>query len=139
MQALLYISPQEILMGREVQYPLTPELKSNLDKLLVSVNRLRVYYGKPLIVTSGYRPGHYNEKAKGAKDSAHLYCQAVDFRDKDQALAKWLMSNPQMLMDCGLYMEDPQYTPTWIHVQIRKPPSGQYVFKPGKAVLKSVA
>ncbi len=131
MQGLLYISPQEILKGREVKHPLSQQMKENLDKLLVATNRLRVYYGKPLIVSSGYRPGEYNERAKGAPNSAHLTCEAVDFRDPDRELARWILNNTQVLFDCGLYLEDPQYTPTWVHVQIRKPPSGQLVFKPG--------
>ena len=119
-------------MGRDREYPLRQELKDNLDKLLSSVNQLRSLYGKPLIVSSGYRPGTYNEAAKGAKDSAHLYCLAVDFKDKDQELSKWLLSRPDVLEACGLYMEDPAFTKSWCHLQLRRPASGNLVFKPDK-------
>ena len=126
----MFISPNEILMGREAQFPLTPEMKQNLDLLLISVNRLRALWGKPLIVSSGYRPGAYNAQAGGAKASNHMICAAVDFKDPEQKLAKWLISRLDVLEACGLYMEDPSATPTWCHVQIKPPGSGRRIFKP---------
>lgn len=124
----MFISPQEILQGREVEYPLSPELRSNLDKLLVAVNKLRAYYGKPLFVSSGYRPGKYNVKAGGSSKSSHLSCEAVDFHDVSRELTKFLISRLDVLEDCGLYMESPDATPTWVHVQIR--PTVNRIFKP---------
>lgn len=117
-------------MSREIEYPLTPELKQNLDKLLVAVNRLRAMWGKPLIVSSGYRPGKYNKAAGGAQNSCHLTCEAVDFRDPDAELAKWLISRLDVLENCGLYMESPDRTKGWVHVQLRAPTSGRRIFQP---------
>lgn len=117
-------------MGREVANPLTPEMKKNLDKLLIAVNRLRAMWGKPLVVSSGYRPPAQNAAAGGAKKSNHMICAAVDFRDPDQELAKWLISRLDVLEACGLYMEDPSATPTWCHVQVIAPGSGRRIFRP---------
>lgn len=124
------ITPQEILMGREVENPLTAEAKKNLDRLLICVNRLRAMYGKPMVVSSGYRPAAINAKVGGAKQSHHMTCAAVDFVDKDGALAKWILSRPDVLQACALYLEDPASTKGWIHVQIYPPKSGRRIFEP---------
>lgn len=120
------ITKKEILMGRDVEFPLSTVLEENLENLLVAVNKLRTLYGKPMYVSSGYRPGHYNWDVQGAANSPHITCQAVDFKDKDHALRKFI--TVEILEQCGLYMESPEYTPTWVHVQIR--PTKNRIFKP---------
>ena len=120
------IKREEILMGRDAEYPLSQDLDNNLSKLLIAVNKLRTLYGKPMIVSSGYRPGKYNVAAGGAKGSSHLSCEAVDFKDADKALKTWITVD--ILEECGLYMEHPDHTPTWLHVQIR--PTQNRIFKP---------
>jgi hypothetical protein len=129
-----FVAPHEILMGREVAHPLSPNAKMNLDRLLIAVNRLRALWGKPLIVSSGYRPAAINKAAGGAKASHHLHCAAVDFRDPEGLLARWLISRLDVLEACALWMEDPQYTKNergrWVHCQIYPPKSGARIFKP---------
>lgn len=120
------ITRKEILMGRDSEYPLTPELEENLAKLLESVNKLRNLYGKPMIVSSGYRPGKYNKAAGGAKKSSHLTCEAVDFRDIDKKLKDFCTE--KILKECNLYMEHPDHTESWCHVQIR--PTKNRIFRP---------
>ena len=100
------ISRDEVLMGRDVEFPLTPELEANLSKLLEAVNKLRTLYGKPMIVNSGYRPGHYNTDAGGAPNSAHQLCEAIDIKDEDGEVKKWI--TVEILEQCGLYQEDPK-------------------------------
>lgn len=119
------ISRDEILMGRDAEFPLTPELEANLAKLLIAVNKLRALYGKPMVVSSGYRPGHYNSDAGGAKGSCHLVCMAVDFKDGDGALKAWI--TPEILEECELWQEDPAKTVSWLHVDIK--PRANRVFK----------
>jgi len=120
------ISEDEILMGRDEEYPLSDSLRANLQDLLVAVNKLRTLYGKPMYVSSGYRPGHYNSAAGGAPNSAHCICMAVDFKDADGALKSWITID--ILEQCGLYQEDPGHTPTWLHVQTR--PTVNRIFMP---------
>lgn len=122
------VTRKEILMGRDSEYPLNATLEANLGKLLVAVNKLRQKWGKPLIVSSGYRPGRYNKIAGGASKSLHTTCEAVDFYDPKQELSGWLMKNQQVLHDCGLWMESPTYTKTWCHVDLK--PRHRRVFIP---------
>ena len=110
------VSRKEILMNRDEEYPLTPEMEDNLSKLLEAVNKLRTLYGKPMYVSSGYRPGKYNEAAGGAKKSAHLVCKAVDFKDVNEELETWITD--EILEQCGLWREDPEKTKGWVHVDI---------------------
>lgn len=122
------ISRAEILMGRDVEFPLDQALEANLEKLLTAVNLLRKAYGKPMFVSSGYRPGRFNKAAGGASRSAHITCEAVDFKDADGSLAKWCLANLTVLEDAGLYLENPTKTVGWLHVQIR--PTKSRVFNP---------
>lgn len=119
-------------MGREIQYPLDEQQEKNLELLLIAVNKLRTLYGKPMMVTSGYRPGHYNTRAGGGKKSAHLTAEACDFADKDRSLTNFCTD--EILEQCGLFMEDPTVATTWTHLQTRIPKSkvnGRIrVFKP---------
>lgn len=122
------ISRDEILMGRDVEYPLTEELETNLTTLMIAANKLRDLYGKPMFVSSGYRPGRFNTAAGGAKNSSHEWCEAIDFHDRDSALKNWITS--EILEQCGLYMENAGATLSWLHIQIRRPLSGSRVFFP---------
>ncbi|WP_081773887.1 D-Ala-D-Ala carboxypeptidase family metallohydrolase [Ahrensia sp. 13_GOM-1096m] len=69
-------------------------LKPALVRVLKQVERK---YGKPAVVTSGYRSPSRNQRASGAKNSLHMYCAAADIQvegvDK-WALAKYLRSMP---------------------------------------------
>ncbi len=117
-------------MGRDAEYPLTPVMEGNLAELLKRLNQFRHIYGNPMVVSSGYRPGPYNIKAGGAPNSSHLTCEACDFRDADGKLKDYLSKNPGILDICDLYMEHPDVTPTWVHLQIRATKSGNRIFKP---------
>jgi uncharacterized protein YcbK (DUF882 family) len=114
------ISRDEILMGRDKEYPLTLEMSKNLDKLLAAVNVVRAQYGKPMTVSSGYRPGKYNTAAGGAKNSSHMTCEAVDFKDPKGELTRYILQNLDLLERAGLYMESPSRTQGWVHLQTRK-------------------
>jgi zinc D-Ala-D-Ala carboxypeptidase len=115
-------------MGRDVAQPLTEIQESNLARLLTALNLVRRAYGKPLTVSSGYRPAAINAAAGGAKRSAHMTCEACDFRDLDKTFAKWCLANLDVLVRAGLYLENPDFTPTWVHLQIR--PTKNRVFNP---------
>jgi hypothetical protein len=126
----MFVNVHEILMGREVQNPLTPEMKQNLDKLILAANKLRAMWGKPVVISSGYRPPAQNAAAGGAAKSNHMICAAIDIKDPNQELAKFLISRLDVLESCGLWMEDPSKTVGWVHVQIYPPKSGRRIFLP---------
>lgn len=122
------ITREEVLMGRDKEYPLSEAQAVNLSKLLKALNKFRNTYGKPMVVTSGYRPGSYNTRAGGAPNSAHLSCEACDFADTDGTLDQYCLDNQQVLIDCGLWQEHPDSTPGWIHIDTR--PRKNRVFRP---------
>jgi uncharacterized protein YcbK (DUF882 family) len=127
------ISKQEILMNRDKQYPneYTKEVSDNIDKLLIALNKFRVIYGKPMTVSSGWRPEAVNASiSNAAKKSNHVKGLACDFKDGDGELDKWCMTNLKVLEDCGLYLEHPDATLGWCHLQCVPPKSGNRVFKP---------
>lgn len=136
----LYFTEDEILMGREVQNPLTTEMERNLRQLIIALSKIREAYGKPLSVSSGYRPSSINQSVGGAKYSAHQSCQAVDIIDNDGLFANWCLNNLTILEEAGIFMEDPRYTVIyntdgsrkagWVHLQIRATKSGNRVFIP---------
>ena len=106
------ITKDEILKGQEIP----PEFEANLAVLLQRVNKFRLMYGKPMIVTSGYRTVEHNKAIGGAKLSRHCVCMACDFADSDGAIKQWVKENPEVLEICDLYMEDPERCSGWIHL-----------------------
>ena len=50
-------------------------LKPQLVRML---KKLESHYGRPAVVTSGYRSPGYNRRVRGAKNSLHMYCAAAD-------------------------------------------------------------
>lgn len=122
------ITRAEVLMGRDSEYPLTAHMEENLSELLRAINKFRAIYGIPMKVTSGYRPGKYNEAAHGAPNSTHLDCRACDFADPDGELDKYCLANQAVLEQCGLYLESPTKTPGWTHLDTK--PRNNRVFQP---------
>ncbi|MHC5307189.1 YcbK family protein [Bartonella sp. LJL80] len=59
-------------------------LKPQLISILKTVERR---FGKPVIITSGYRSPVYNRKVNGAKRSMHMSCAAADIQVPD--VNKW--------------------------------------------------
>lgn len=117
-----YVSYEELLMQRHWEYPVSELDAVNMARVWHRINLLLTKYPKKLaepLVSSGYRPGHYNTRAGGAAKSSHLTCEAVDIRDPDGALDKWIDANPQVLVEADLWREDPAATSSWCHLDIR--------------------
>lgn len=123
------ISMKELLNDIKFE-ELTPELQTNANDLLVKINQFRSIYGIPMYVNSGYRTPEHNVEIGGAKNSAHCTCQAMDFRDEDNAIKEWILKDPSVLEKCELYMENPDKTKTWVHLQSRIIKSGNRIFNP---------
>jgi zinc D-Ala-D-Ala carboxypeptidase len=126
-----YFTVQEYTKGREVANPLSKEQEENMHNLLAVLDQFREKYGKPLKISSGYRPAAQNAAVGGAKKSNHIQCLAVDFVDDEkQTLGKWCLVNLNILEELGLYMEDLRHTKNWVHLQIVGPKSGKRIFIP---------
>lgn len=117
------------LLGDNKQSDLNPELLNNANDLLIRLNKFRAEYGIPMIVNSGYRTEAHNAEIGGAKNSSHCHCQAADFKDNDGLIKKFIEKDPDILIRCDLYQEDPEATKTWVHLQSRAIPSGKRIFK----------
>lgn len=112
------ISRAEILMGRDKDAPLSERQEQNLSRLLSALNSVRAAYGKPMHVTSGYRPAVVNAAIGGAKKSLHMECLACDFKDSDGKLTEWLNGHQDLLAQLGLWQEHPSATKGWAHLDL---------------------
>jgi len=110
---------------------LTCELRANARETLRRANRLLRRAGLARKVSSGWRPAAVNAAVPGAaKGSKHLSCQAVDLEDRDGRLDAWCMANLAVLEELQLWLEHPDATPGWCHLQTLPPRSGRRVFYP---------
>lgn len=122
-------------MGRDKEYAsqYTKEVSDNIDKLLEVMNKVRKSYNRPMIVASGWRPKEINDATKNAaKRSNHTKGLAVDIKDADGRLWKWVLLNLKFMKQLGIYIEDKRWTPTWVHFQIVPPKSEKRIFIPSK-------
>lgn len=117
------------------QYPTTTEIDDNLAILLDKMNQVRTAWGNPMIVTSGLRSQAQQDSLiaagiSNAPKSKHLTGQACDIADSDRSLTQWVKDNMDLMEQIGLWFEDFDHTPTWVHFQIIAPGSGNRVFIP---------
>lgn len=88
-----------------------------------------------MIITSGLRSEAQQQdlikagKSKATK-SKHLTGHAADIQDLDGSLAKWALENIKLFEQAGLWLEDPNFTQGWLHLQMTPPRSGNRIFKP---------
>lgn len=128
-------------------YPLDEIQGSNIEDLFIKINKIRLAFNKPMVVTSGVRSKEqqiniYRDKAKnkefpfenGVFDlkkvplaSKHLIGAAVDIADNGE-LMKWCKANVKTLEEVGLWVEEG--TVGWVHFQTQPPRSGNRFFKP---------
>ena len=125
-------------MGRDSTHAeeLTDEILANAHLTVAKCNELLERAGRSDIdqVASGWRPASVNDAtANASRSSRHLTAQAVDLPDADRSLATWCVDNLDVLREIGLWMEDPRWTPTWVHLQIVPPRSGRTVYIPSSA------
>jgi uncharacterized protein YcbK (DUF882 family) len=127
------ITKDELLKGRDKQYPkdYTKEVSDNLDKSLILFNKIRIAYGMPMIITSGWRPSAINGSTPGAAaHSKHVLGMAMDVSDPDGKLWKWVLQNLDLMQQLGIYMEDRRWTKGWVHFGVGAPASGKRIFIP---------
>lgn len=143
------ITRADYMMGRDLRYPdaVTPEIEANVVLLLKPVNLFlgaAVSEGVPIgidektgtPVASGLRPLVVNDRTQNAAtDSTHIWGLGVDLQDvlPLRLLARFALRGARpggLLEQLGLYMERPQWTPDWVHLQLRAPKSGRRVYIP---------
>lgn len=98
----------------------TPEVLENLKQLVNNVlDPLRNAYGKPIIVTSGYRSPALNAAVKGSKTSQHMKGQAADITGGSKQENKKLfeMAQELNLPYCQL-IDEKNFS--WVHISYDK-------------------
>ena len=131
------ITLKEYLMNRDKDFPIDIHQARNAADLLSRVNYLFGRLNLHAPVSSGYRPSAINEAANGAKKSAHITCEAIDLLDQYGKIGTLLRLRTDLLEECGLYLENPDYTVKtnkdgtkifWVHLQCR--PTKSRIFIP---------
>lgn len=95
--------------------------------LVALLEKIRVHFGKPVTITSGFRTASYNETLRkrnaAAKYSQHLYGKAADIQvqgisvEQVYAYADKLLGNAG---GCGIYPPGLGRANGWVHVDVRK-------------------
>lgn len=94
----------------------TPSITQNLERLVANVlDPLREVWGKPIVVTSGYRCPELNKAVGGAKNSHHMQGMAADISTGNKVDNRRLF---QKILDLGLpftqLIDEKGFS--WIHV-----------------------
>lgn len=118
--------------GSEVPERLMP----NLGKLIATLDPIRVKWGAPIAIISGYRTPAWNIRVGGAGQSTHMLALGADIRPTrgfnvqelhDFILHLWGAHELPGLGGLGEY-------PGWIHVDVKKAPDGHLRRWRGKGV-----
>lgn len=67
------------------------DVKCLKPALVRVLKRIEYHYGRKVMVTSGYRSPSRNRKARGARNSFHMYCAAADIQVA--GVSKWQLAN----------------------------------------------
>lgn len=132
------ITTQDILTSQG-KYPArayhdecTEEVQKNAKETARRVSDLLKDFFK-VWISSGFRTSSSNANTPGAaKKSNHMRALALDlmtlgfYLKQDYEINK----NKSLLVKHDLYLEDPDYTKTWTHLQSVPPRSGKRVFIP---------
>lgn len=99
------------LVERGIKFPINPTTHSEVSGAT---------YG-------GFRP---KGCPVGKNTSAHTEGLAVDRYDPLDKIDDYLLAHPELLEECGVYIEHPAKTTGWSHWTIRAPKSGKRIFYP---------
>ena len=103
----------------------TPEHIQNLSDMCVNLlDPIREAWGRPLIVTSGYRGYKLNAAVKGSKTSAHCYGLAADIIPANGAMVAFKQFVRDWLHQTGTafdqYIDEAKENGSeWVHVGLR--------------------
>ena len=92
------------------------------EALTVVLQCIREHFGKPVVITSGYRTAAHNAAVGGAKFSQHLYGRPADIRGQGvsgEAVAAYAESLMPDWGGVGRYPAKAGRATGWVHVDTR--------------------
>ena len=97
----------------------TKEVINNIQKLVDNVLQpLRDLYGKPIIITSGYRSPKVNKAVGGSKTSGHMLGTSADITAGNRHLNKQLYNIIRDNYEFRQLINEYNYQ--WVHVEYRE-------------------
>jgi zinc D-Ala-D-Ala carboxypeptidase len=120
MQLTEHFTLEEFALDGEIPDSCVPVFKALCENLL---EPLRVHYGEPIIVTSGYRPPGANAAAHGVSNSQHIatdqYCAAdwkiESFEHDMRPVFDLIRQSPQLQFDQLILEHSPESGTDVIH------------------------
>lgn len=103
----------------KIQNTPSAEIEQNIEKLLVVLDDLREFYGKPIKITSGFRCTELNRLVGGSPTSAHVIGYAADlqpigdtFENFKAEVLRWLDKSGVKFDQCIL---ERNKSTQWVH------------------------
>lgn len=98
----------------------TPEVEQNLTALVDNIlDPLRLFYGKPININSGYRCPELNKKVGGVWNSQHLTGEAADITTgsklENQHLARMIV---ELKLPFDQLIDEAGYA--WVHISHKR-------------------
>lgn len=109
-------------------WPKNLEHRDNIIRTARKLELIRGVIGKPMVITSWYRPVVYNKLIGGASNSAHIDGLACDFVVRGMTIEDATFILKSKLDHLKIRMED--HSGNWLHIDLREPGPGGRFFKP---------
>lgn len=101
----------------------------NIEAIAKKAQLIRDFLDRPMMITSWYRPQHYNTLIGGAPSSWHRTGGAIDFRCFNFSADAVRETLEPKLEEFGLRMENLPGS-NWVHIDNKDPKNGNRFFIP---------
>lgn len=101
----------------------SPEIKAKLETLIVGcLDPIRRIYGKPIIVSSGYRCPELNQAVGGVEESQHTKGEAADLQPASGGSLAGIIRAAVQFGDYDQLIVEQKGTSRWLHVSYTATP-----------------